>query len=718
MKPKGSILLFVFLFFAISVKAQTYFPVKDTVKIITILKEVRKKYGSDKNFTAVDSIKLANAYELAQKINFLQGKIQYFDILGVFERNRANYSQALEYHQKALQLIAGDQHPKERTIILNNIGVVYRRLDDLNQATRYHLSALEIAESINDRSSICVSLNSLGNIYLAKKEYDLALKNFNAALEKEKESKNLLGQAINYNNIGSVYEQKGDFKRATDFYLKSLETNKILGSQKGIAICYLSLGDIYIKMNSPMEAGKYLKLGYDIQASSDDRIYMASCLIKLGNLSAYKKEYPQAIEYFKQGLAIAQSIKSKTNMNKAYLGLSEAFEFSGKIPLSLKFYKLAITYQDSILDEDKARDLNLKQVLYETGKKDKEIELLKYKQQVKDKKQKLIVGVLISGCLILLVFSSLIFFNFRLKQKAHNDLLHYNRDIEEKNRILIQQKEEIMAQNDEIEFKNQQINEAYETIKVKTNNITDNIHYAVQIQHSLLPEESFIKMLFPQSFVYYAPKDMVSGDFYWAAQKKSKKILAVADCTGHGVTGAFMSILGINALNEAVNEKGLTVANDILNHMRGNIVRTLQQGISYTESKEGIHMVVCTFNETMTHMQFAGAINSIMVLRGTQIFQYKGDKMPVSISPDMTDFSKTEISIQKDDMVYLYSDGYYGQFGGSDDRKFNTYRFKSLLQKVSKLPIEEQMQIINNTMQSWKGIHEQVDDMLVMGIRV
>ncbi|HEX2936346.1 MAG TPA: tetratricopeptide repeat protein [Bacteroidales bacterium] len=692
--------------------------IKDTVEAASFFRDIRIKYASDKNFSTEDSLKLVKAFQLSAKSNYIQGKIQYFDILGVRERNQSNYAKALQYHKEALQLIGNGHFPKEKAIVLNNIGVVYRRLDDLIKAMQYHLMALEVAEDNNDQSSICVSLNSLGNIYLVKKEYDLALTKFNAALAKEIDAGNLLGEAINYNNIGSVYEAKGEFEKATTFYFKSLEVNMRFGSTKGIAICYLSLGDVFMRMYNIAEAEKYLKKGFEVQAMLGDPIYTASCLTKLGRLYALKQDFERAQAYYNQGLAIARYIGSLTYINKSYKGLSEVYEQWNKPDLSLKYFKLATSYQDSILDEEKAKDMNLKQVLYETGKKDKEIELLKYKEMVKDKKQKIIVGALILGCIILLVFLTLIYLTLRLKHKAHVNLIQYNRDIEEKNKLLIQQKEEIMAQRDQIEDKNQQLTVAYETIKIKNNNIIDNIHYAVQIQNSLLPDPSLVKSIFPQSFIYYEPKDLVSGDFYWVAEKDSKKIIVVADCTGHGVTGAFMSILGINALNTAVNENGITDANLILDSIRENIVRTLQQGESFTESKEGIHMAVCSFDADGKNMQFAGAINSIMLAREGEILQYKGDKMPISISPEMARFSTTNIPLRKDDLIYFYTDGYYGQFGGAHDRKFGTSQFKLLLQEISPMTIEKQLETVGDTMYSWMSGREQVDDMLVMGVRV
>ena len=229
---------------------------------------------------------------------------------------------------------------------------------------------------------------------------------------------------------------------------------------------------------------------------------------------------------------------------------------------------------------------------------------------------------------------------------------------------------------------------------------------------------SYIRSLLPNSFVYYAPKDIVSGDFYWIAKKNGQVVLSVADCTWHGVTGAFMSILGISALNEIVVEKSITSTDQILNLLREKIIWTLQQGGEYSESREGIHLVVCSIDMQQGRLQFSGAINSVIIIRNHELLQYKGDRMPISISPEMEDFKSTDINLQKDDMVYLFTDGYYGQFGGSEDKKFGLERFRTLLKNTSTLPINEQYTVIENTLQNWKNAAEQVDDILVMGIRI
>ena len=692
--------------------------IDDTVKITNLLKQIRQNYSLDKTQEASDSTNLYLALLLSRKAKFIRGEAQCYDILGIRERNQAHYSKALEYHFKAYELIKETTGIREQAIILNNIGVVYRRIDDYVSATEYHLKALKLAEQINDIHTISVSLNSLGNIFSAQEKYNEALTYFQMALEREKVSKNLLGIAINYNNIGNIYEDQNQYDKATEYFKKSLETNRVIGSQKGIAICYNDLGDVALKGNKTQLALEYLNNALQINIQIGDQIYTSNNFISIGQAYSQTGDYKTALYNFNKGLDIALKIGAKQNACSAYKCISEAYEKMGDNSQSLKFFKKASVLNDSIRSETNLRYVDRMNIIYQSVKKDQEIKLLNYIQSIKDKKHKIIVITLITGCLFLILMSILIYFNYRLKQKANQVLSVYNKDVEEKNRILTNQKEEILAQRDEIEEKRNQINEAYEQIKLKNEDITDNIRYAVQIQNVMLPEASYMKSLLASSFVFYEPKDIVSGDFYWLAKKNGQIVLSVADCTGHGVTGAFMSILGITALNEIVVEKGIVHTDQILNLLREKIIWTLQQGGEFSESREGIHLVVCSIDLMQKRLQFSGAINSIILIRKGELLQYKGDRMPISIYPDMEDFQSTNIALEKDDMIYLFSDGYYGQFGGDDDKKFGLVRFRSMLQNISTLPANEQYEIVECTFKAWRGTSEQVDDILVMGIRI
>jgi serine phosphatase RsbU (regulator of sigma subunit) len=229
-----------------------------------------------------------------------------------------------------------------------------------------------------------------------------------------------------------------------------------------------------------------------------------------------------------------------------------------------------------------------------------------------------------------------------------------------------------------------------------------------------------------ECFVLYKPKDIVSGDFYWIGKKENKVIVVGGDCTGHGVPGAFMSLLGIAYLNEIVNTKNIVSPDEILNSLRLHIIKTLNQNSLNGDSKDGIDMTVITIDVTNNKIEFAGANNSLYLITDNKLRETKGDKMPVAIHEIMKPFSKHEWNIQKDDTIYVFSDGFADQFGGPRGKKFKYNAFRKLLLDVHHNPMWKQKILIEEVFEDWKGHtnpdtaqkYEQIDDVLVMGIKV
>lgn len=264
---------------------------------------------------------------------------------------------------------------------------------------------------------------------------------------------------------------------------------------------------------------------------------------------------------------------------------------------------------------------------------------------------------------------------------------------------------EIQAQKDELEEKNK--------------NIMDSIRYAKRIQEAVIPSESQMSRAFPDHFVLFRPRDIVSGDFYWMMNKDGKALVAAADCTGHGVPGAFMSIMGISFLNEIANKKEVQTAAEALNQLRYSVITSLNQEGSESEAKDGMDISFCVFDFNKMKMQFAGAYNSLYMVRNGEIETIKADRMPIGIHErDKEMFNNNDLEIQKGDQFYIMSDGYVDQFGGEDGKKFMAKRFKELLLNIYSKPMQEQQEIFEKELIKWRGDIEQVDDVLIIGIRV
>jgi serine phosphatase RsbU (regulator of sigma subunit) len=278
---------------------------------------------------------------------------------------------------------------------------------------------------------------------------------------------------------------------------------------------------------------------------------------------------------------------------------------------------------------------------------------------------------------------------------------------------------EIRVQKEEVENQKDQILEQKKAI-------TDSIQYASRIQTAILPPDEVLKYLLPKHFILYKPRDIVSGDFYWLTQKREKIIIVVADCTGHGVPGAFMSMLGNALLNDIVNNIKTLQASTMLNELRDQVMVSLRQTGKVDEAKDGMDLALCILDKENMALQYAGGFNSLYHIRNGKLTEIKADKMPIGIgSKAGKSFTNNELTLQKDDTLYMSSDGYVDQFGGPKGKKFMSTRFKQLLLDIQDKIMFEQKEILEQTLNEWMGItglheekQEQIDDIIVMGIKI
>ncbi len=277
---------------------------------------------------------------------------------------------------------------------------------------------------------------------------------------------------------------------------------------------------------------------------------------------------------------------------------------------------------------------------------------------------------------------------------------------------------ELEVANIEIEAQRDLATSQRDKILNQKKEIEDSIYYAQRIQQSLLPSQEFLDRLLPEHFIYFRPRDIVSGDFFWANYIRGKLIITAVDCTGHGVPGAFMSMLGIAFLNDIVNKQEQIDASIILNQLRNEIIQALGQTGAEDESKDGMDMSLCIIDRENKILQFAGANNPLYLIRQKELMVTRGDKMPVAIYDNMPPFTSHSISLEKGDALYLFSDGYADQFGGPKEKKFMYKAFKQLLSEISDKSMPEQSKILEKTMEDWQGTYEQIDDMVIIGIRI
>lgn len=293
--------------------------------------------------------------------------------------------------------------------------------------------------------------------------------------------------------------------------------------------------------------------------------------------------------------------------------------------------------------------------------------------------------------------------------KMRDDLAENERILEQK---VIERTEEVVRQKEEIEKQRQKLEELYK-------DVTDSIRYAKRLQDSILPPDGIIRRMLPNSFVLFKPKDIVSGDFYWFHEQKNQVLFAAVDCTGHGVPGAFMSLVGSNALNQAVKEHDLAQPAQILEDLNKISSEAMNKGAENNTVRDGMDLALCSIDKENLSLEFAGANNPLYIVRNNEIIHIKPDKFAIgAFEPGTKKYTNHKVKLEKDDLIYIFSDGYADQFGGIKGKKFMYKQFKELLLSISALPVQEQRIKLEATIEKWKGTFEQVDDILVIGVKV
>ena len=316
------------------------------------------------------------------------------------------------------------------------------------------------------------------------------------------------------------------------------------------------------------------------------------------------------------------------------------------------------------------------------------------------------------------------------ERKRKNNLLKI------KNAEITQQKEEIITQRDEIESQRNYVIKQRDLITEQKDEITDSINYAQKIQTAVLPSNKIFDELFKDYFIYYRPKDIVSGDFYWANKFGDYIVIAVADCTGHGVPGGFMSMLGVTYLTEIIRKAEVVKPNQVLNELRKYIINALNQKGDLNEQKDGMDFSICFINTITNELEFAGANNSIYIIDENEItteksdkiikindndlflYELKPDKMPIGYYPKMNDFTSIKVNLNKTSKIYMFTDGMPDQFGGKRNKKFTYKRFKNLLMSNYFNDLSNHNEILESNFINWKNDNQQIDDITVLGIKI
>jgi serine phosphatase RsbU (regulator of sigma subunit) len=631
----------------------------------------------------IDSLKnkLAGQGEDTAKINTLNILSRQLD-------NNGDQKAALNYSDTALFLSQKLQFKKGLAASLKTHGNIYFNQSNFPRALEYYLKALKTFDYLGDKQGIGKCLGSIGNVYQYQSDYTKSLEYYLLALTKFEETDNKQAIGKTFNNIGEVYRHLVNYQKALEYYLKGLKVFNEIEDKQGAGNCYNNIGIVFKNQSNFSKALEYYLMALKIREGIKDKQGMGTSYNNLGELFSAMSEFNLAIHYCDSALKINKEIGDIDLLRTSYENIAGVYAKKGNFKLAYFNYVQFKHLTDTIFSTSNSKKLGDLKTNFEVEKKEAELKLKAEVQQAisdtEKKQQQLITYIVASALILVLLFTIFVFNRYKVTKRQ---------------KYIIEKQKESVEENQK--------------------QIIDSIKYAKRIQSALLTSEKYISNYLKDFFIIFKPKDIVSGDFYYAIYIRNKFYLATADCTGHGVPGALMSMLGISFLNEIIIKKSTNDPDKILNQLREEIVAALNQKGSNEESSDGMDISLCCFDFSTNTLAYACANRGIYILRNKELIELKPDKMPVGKHLlEANSFTLHEIQLQPDDIVYTYTDGYPDQFGGPKGKKYNYKKFEEDLKSNDLTSLKEQKELFLKNFDAWKGNLEQVDDMTLIGIRI
>lgn len=624
----------------------------------------------------------------SEKKAFKKSLALAFNSVGIIFYNKGDYDKAINYYSRSLKIREEIHDKKGLAATLNNLGIVYQDQGDNAKAIEYYTLSLMKNEENGDKEGKANNLSNIGRLYREQHDTAKAIVYFTSSLKISEEIDDKRGVAIAYSNIGSIYSDQGNKLKAMEYFTRYLTVSEEIGDENNIALALGNIGFIYKNLDNNFKALDYLNRSLKMFKEIGNKKWVATLLTYIGDIYKKNGEIAKATEFYKNALAIAQGAGLVTATEDASQALSNSYKILGNYKEALKMHELYIMMRDSIINENSQKAIMKQEIRYSYDKQKaldaKEYEKQKAVSAEREQKQKVISYAIAGSLVLVLVFTFFVFNRLRFTAK---------------------QKKIIEEQKNLVEGKQKEI--------------SDSVSYAKRIQTSFLTSEVYIKRYLPEYFILYKPRDIVSGDFYWMHQQKDYLYFCVADCTGHGIPGAFMSLIGMGILNEIIYSKQIKDTNKILDELRRIVILAVNPEGASEEGKDGMDMVLGRLHCETKELQYSAANNSFYVYQNGELIKHKPDKMPVGKLADFEKpFSQHTIQLKTGDIIYASTDGFLDQFGGSKGKKFMSRRFESYISSITDKPLDEQKEMLDNEFMQWKGELGQVDDVCLIGVKI
>lgn len=654
-----------------------------------------------------------NAHDIAKKYNNLSDVSNAYNVYGTIYEQLNQSNKAAEYYKKALKISSAIKDKKEMLSAYLHLGINCKKNEDITNALKYLLEAIKMSEDINDSSSIFTININLGSIYERTKDNKKAFECYRKALKINETDKDENDKAICYYKLGKLFHRERQIDSAKKYLMATLKIHEKRNDQEGLIMDYANIGGFSYEERDFANAEKYYLKAIELAVNFRDSVRLNTLYSSMGMLAEKQNKLDESIYYFNIGLKYITKNVSRETIMQYYKRISDVYVRQNKYQEALQSYTLYKAWSDSAFNVNEAKkqtELKLNYEFEQTQKKieaeNKAKELISQAELEQERKQRnlLLIGLAIISLMLIITIK-----NYRAKQKA--------------NTILHQQKIEIERQKKIVEEKNHEIN--------------DSINYALRIQTASIPKRTELDSFFKDYDLFFKPKDVVSGDFYWTESITSKNsplenfsdeqkyagesfsLIAVGDCTGHGVPGAITSMIGSMLLNEIFNVKKIYKPNEVLTELNRLVKLTLRQD-SPSLTNDGMDIAFCTINYQSNELLYAGANRPLYIIKSNGEFkEYKATKMSVGGQVALIqDYDLHKIQLQKGDTIVLSTDGYADQFGGEKEKKMTSKAFRNLLTQNHHLAAKDLKQVVENNYNTWKNNYEQTDDVLVFIIKI
>lgn len=708
-----------------------------------------------------------NILHAREKAGDKKGTAAILNKIAELYMSMGDFEAANEYYDKALRINQelGDKVAISKT--LNNLGVVSDNAASPDKALAYFQTSLEVKKDLKDNEGMSKIYYRMAKVYQKKRDLRKAIEFFEKSLAIDQELKKDKEVAASYLIIGNCYYEMRKLDQSEEFYNKAYAAFENLKLKKETSIALNNLGNISYDLGDYDKALEYYNRSVALKEASGYKAGYALTLHNIGNIYRTKGETQKAIGYYNKSILRAKVVNDNVVIARNYFAFNEVYSLLKNHEKALEYFKLYSSISQIVQGADTPGQIVENVIKYEGDaiSKDSELSILKgelVKQKLFSqaialkneaanaelermdahvKQQRVIQVASIGGFLIVLLFSIFILLNYRKLKKAYNTISEHEKLIEVQKQEIETQRDFVIKQGDRIATQNVRIKEQRDVALRQSKEITDSVNYAKYIQTALLMPDDEVMAALPEHFVLFKPKKVVSGDFYWIknvkftdANNKNKNLFVIvaADCTGPGVPGAVMSMLGVSLLNEVLNKIvetqafALLQSNYMMNVLREKFIKSLHLKGKEGETKDGMDLAICIFDPEDKVLQYTGANHPLYIVRKPSIMnpefaieEIKADKIPIGMFEEVArSFTKTNIQLAKGDSFYIFSDGYYDQFGGPKGKKFMLKQFKELIVSIQGRTLDEQKIIINQAFDEWKGDNEQVDDVLVVGMKV